>query len=328
MINNKLLNIILLSGNQVNYFYHKHSNSFPVLCFHNVSENSDPFYPSISPTLFKNICNCLKNNYTVVHINELKNSKPIKKKPLACITFDDGYKNYMDYALPILTKLNLPSNLNVITNSLDDNVSYIWQAFIDYFRKIKKRKCIEFSQSENFEIKENDNLTWEEAFALSFTKYYHTLTTEQLLSLSKKYLSEEDLKYAKMLSWDDVIDISKQDVLIGSQGHKHLVMDILPYEEAQKELSVSKQIIEAKIQKTVDIFAFPSGRYNSEVVKQAFDCGYKYLLLNNNNLNNKQNLESGIFDRNLVYGPTFNRAKAQITGFYFSLQKAKKYFSK
>jgi len=44
--------------------------------------------------------------------------EPVRRKPLVCVTFDDGYRDNYDYAAPILLKHRLPATFFVSTGKL------------------------------------------------------------------------------------------------------------------------------------------------------------------------------------------------------------------
>ena len=81
----------------------------------NSSSYSDEL--AVSETKFKEQLIYLKKNYKLVCLDELLNFKK-DNKPKVSITFDDGYKDNLTYAMPILTELNVPATIYVVTKSL------------------------------------------------------------------------------------------------------------------------------------------------------------------------------------------------------------------
>lgn len=88
-----------------------------VLMYHNVSEEiSNPY--SISPALFEGQMQALKNagyhTVTFAQVTEyVKTGKNLPEKPIV-ISFDDGYEENLTVAAPILKKLGMCAEINVI----------------------------------------------------------------------------------------------------------------------------------------------------------------------------------------------------------------------
>jgi len=70
-----------------------------IICFHSI-ENE---------LIFEKKIVFLKNNYSIKNINDFYTNKLELKKINVIITFDDGYKNWISNALPILEKHNIPA---------------------------------------------------------------------------------------------------------------------------------------------------------------------------------------------------------------------------
>src|ERR1017187_5344676 len=97
--------------------------SIKILLFHRISPHIDPVWPPITPTHFNKIITHLTKNYEVVPLEEtiLGNYKPHTSKKLCAITFDDGYKDFMDYAMPIVREQKVAASIYVITDCVDSN---------------------------------------------------------------------------------------------------------------------------------------------------------------------------------------------------------------
>jgi peptidoglycan/xylan/chitin deacetylase (PgdA/CDA1 family) len=69
----------------------------------------------------------LKKGYEIVTLAEALARLPHEKtKPLACLTFDDGYVDNVNLGLPVLEKLGVPATVYVITGDVGKK-SMIWQ---------------------------------------------------------------------------------------------------------------------------------------------------------------------------------------------------------
>ena len=76
----------------------------------------------VTSEVFEKQIKYLTKNYNVISINDINSTKGNKK---IILTFDDGYIDNLENALPILEKYNCPAIIYIIT-SLIDNLEYPW----------------------------------------------------------------------------------------------------------------------------------------------------------------------------------------------------------
>ena len=77
----------------------------------------------------------------------------------------------------------------------------------------------------------------------------------------------------RMLTWDEINLMNRCGVEFGAHTVTHRFLTSLPVELARREILQSKALIEQNIGKSVDVFAFPSGKTNESlrgVVRHAF----------------------------------------------------------
>jgi len=77
------------------------------------------------------------------------------------------------------------------------------------------------------------------------------------------------------LSWQEIADMQGAGMSIQSHGHDHLDLSRLPRREMERQLKVSKQILEDRLGRSVDFLAAPYGRLNRRVQKEALRLGYR-----------------------------------------------------
>ena len=99
-----------------------------IICFHRVNDY-DNSHLSASTRLFDEIIREVSNQYYPVPlqvlIDKLNNNKPIRPKTMA-ITFDDGYRDNLLYAAPILRKYNVPATFFITSGYIATNRVFPW----------------------------------------------------------------------------------------------------------------------------------------------------------------------------------------------------------
>ena len=82
---------------------------------------------AVSCSQFEKQVQLLSKNYSLVSIDEfIETIDKQKNKFLVTLTFDDGYKDNLKYALPILEKYNIPATIYMSTRFLEKKVSMWW----------------------------------------------------------------------------------------------------------------------------------------------------------------------------------------------------------
>lgn len=83
-----------------------------ILAYHSISNNSQDFW-AVSPSTFESEMQWLaERGYTGISLKEFY--KNIKREKVFVLTFDDGYKDFFDTAMPILDKLNFSATIFIV----------------------------------------------------------------------------------------------------------------------------------------------------------------------------------------------------------------------
>lgn len=102
----------------------------PVLMYHSISDKKN--FLSVNTIAFEKQMKFLKNSgYQSINFNEI--NKINKKKII--ITFDDGYKDNIANALPILNKYNFKATFFIVTNCISK--SNIWDVGTKNYNKME-----------------------------------------------------------------------------------------------------------------------------------------------------------------------------------------------
>lgn len=160
-----------------------------ILAYHSISSNRNDAL-AVTPQNFERQMNYLYNkSYNIINLNEcgevVKEGMNFLQKTV-CITFDDGYKDNYENALPVLKKYEFPATIFLITNLIGTNKILEPENFIRKFRYNQKYYlCLDWE-----EIKEM------ESHCISFGS--HTLTHPNLTKIPIE-IAEKEIKDSKVL---------------------------------------------------------------------------------------------------------------------------------
>jgi glycosyltransferase involved in cell wall biosynthesis/peptidoglycan/xylan/chitin deacetylase (PgdA/CDA1 family) len=254
-----------------------------VLTYHRIAEPGhypwlDPSLISATPTAFDQQMLYLSKNYRAVSIDDVLNAIENRQRlhgRSVLITFDDGYKDFAEYAWPILRKYALPAVLFVPTaypgnperrfwwdrlyyamasapdKQLRDTLLGIWPNGIDGERiaTLKKVQCL-----------------------IKATPHKQAM---DLIDKLVERLAAGPPPRSSVLNWDELRDLEKQGVAIGAHTHTHPILTRMSQEEISEEVHCSQTELEQEIRTVRPIFCYPSGEHDGSVVRILEEEGFK-----------------------------------------------------
>jgi peptidoglycan/xylan/chitin deacetylase (PgdA/CDA1 family) len=87
-----------------------------VLNLHQVRPTPNPFWSPLHPALFEELLRFVARHFFVTTFERCHEND--SGRPPLILSFDDGYHDYLEYAVPLLRKYRLPSNQNVTGDSM------------------------------------------------------------------------------------------------------------------------------------------------------------------------------------------------------------------
>jgi hypothetical protein len=106
-------------------------------------------------------------------------------------------------------------------------------------------------------------------------KAYHPEQIHRWIESLEKGLGKTSFQDGPtMLSWDEVPEMAKENIMFGSHTKTHSLLTQIAATEVLAELSESKKIIEEHIGKPVYFLSYPNGFYNAQIVNLAKELGY------------------------------------------------------
>ncbi|HEX2866162.1 MAG TPA: FkbM family methyltransferase [Ignavibacteriales bacterium] len=258
-----------------------------VLLYHRVAlDPLDTQLLSVSPKNFEEQIKFLKDNFKIVHLRNLIDE--IKNKALVpntiAITFDDGYLDNFTNALPILEKFKVPATIFVTAGMAGSKEEFWWDALerILFYNQNLPQGLNLSSDKENYDIKlltAQDKLRAYEILH-SILKSQTENERKQLLSDLLKWagLSSEGRLSHRIMNIDQLRKIAGSPYIeIGSHTVSHQRLSSMGYDEQYLELSNSRTLLEAAINKTVATLSYPFGTLgdiNNDTIKAARNAGY------------------------------------------------------
>lgn len=189
---------------------------------------------------------------------------PTDKGIQVFLTFDDGYKDNVEIALPILDKYNLLAAFFIVSGIPDKN-QWLWH---DKIRYLVGTNVLESAKSE-LALK-NLNLGKE---------------PDPIFLNEVKGLESTLPDYRLMMNWDEIQRLKQHGFIIGSHTHTHSPLKFLSSEKRTEEMDLTRQAIASKLNGDISFFAYPNGLYDDDCHSLMKEYGVKYAFTTNPGFN-------------------------------------------
>jgi peptidoglycan/xylan/chitin deacetylase (PgdA/CDA1 family) len=272
-----------------------------VLMFHRVSPEMQIRQPNaystfgtlISQEYFEVVLSLLTDNgFQFVTVSEITQRSDTEK--LVALTFDDGYADNFEFALPLLQKFKATATFFPVVNPCKNNS--VLPLDIYY-------QCVD-------EMNLPQNERAEYIIGTTKKNFYWAEPEKQMEILNSLFNNQPQKNRVSYMNADQLKQLSDSGFEIGSHGMTHslLIADYINEEKALNELQKSKQWLEAVTGKPVTAYCFPAGRYNARMIELAKRVGYTSTCLVVRNENEKEVLPS--YDRIFVKPNSLDTLKA------------------
>lgn len=267
------------------------SSQLLILAYHRVLPKSDSrFYFEqpmmvVTPETFDNNIKWASEHFKFIKLddwlNACENNTPPKGKYCA-ITFDDGWIDNMEYALPILKKHNAPATIFCVSDMLNNKINYWPGRVTKLIYEVSKNSDIQNYINHPFfewlkKATANTNINWTQPTTGDFSniveslKTYKDLEIISLVDNTKKQLSLDYSEQRQVLNIDELKSMYATNLIsYGSHTINHIRMtQETPEDVLIKEIKNSKDELKEKLNSDINTFCYPNGYHPPNSVKLA-----------------------------------------------------------
>jgi peptidoglycan/xylan/chitin deacetylase (PgdA/CDA1 family) len=255
-------------------------NRLSILIYHRVLARPDPLFPDeIDAPRFEQHLAFLKANFSIVSLREAvaglrDNTLPARA---ACLTFDDGYADNAEIALPLLQKHGVPATVFVATGFL--NGGRMWNdTIIELIRNAPSAIDLSAAGHGAFTLDSIEQRRQAITALLGKLKYVPMEQRQQqvdAIAALVPVILPNDL----MMTSAQVRQLHRAGIEIGGHTVNHPIIARLPSAAARQEIADGKHALEALIDAPVTVFAYPNGKpgqdYHAEHVAMVRQLGFE-----------------------------------------------------
>jgi peptidoglycan/xylan/chitin deacetylase (PgdA/CDA1 family) len=210
--------------------------------------------------------------------------------PCCLITFDDGWIDNFDSALPVLRAHRVPAVMFLPVNFIGSRRLFTREALTHLLvravadsrqepgcRDVLRAHLAPLGLERVLDIDDEDPLpavltavgAHRYASGPAFEALAATLSAE--LGVSDAELSDLDT----FVDWSEVDQLARNGFTFGGHGAEHRVLTQVSPSMARCEVESSKGVLEARLAHPVHAFAYPNGGWNADVAQIVKAAGYR-----------------------------------------------------
>ncbi len=261
-----------------------------VLMYHRISDVPDFLGLCVPPALFDAQLTRLRQRARLLPlaalVARLADPTPLDED-LAALTFDDGYRDNLDAALPILERHRAPATLFLTTGFADGTTRPAGARLLGACQALWRRSIGATAWPRSAApvdglvraalARPGDLAALRRVDAAC--KALPTTDAEALLDALDALAAPPDVAGAPFLDWDGVRALARRGIEIAAHTVSHPILSRVSTARAEYELRGAKARIEAEIGAPVVGFAYPnggSGDFGPEHPALLARCGYAY----------------------------------------------------
>ena len=243
---------------------------------------SDEQQPQVGPHGYLNVSQnhliYLLKAHTDFHGLNLRSFNHPQKHEKNCLllTFDDGYKDFIDNALTVIEKFQTPCIVFLSTGFIDrEIIPFEWE-LADIITAVKRLKTPDLEihavsdSTRQQEIYETIRKTLKIKNNASRQAYFQQLR-------STNHIDRKPPTHTEFLNWQEIIALDQHSLItIGAHTRTHPFLPTLSLLEAYYEIRLPKIRIEKILGHSIDCFSYPYGGHSFIIRLLTRLAGFKY----------------------------------------------------
>ncbi|HWV39695.1 MAG TPA: polysaccharide deacetylase family protein [Vulgatibacter sp.] len=202
-------------------------------------------------------------------------------RDLAVITFDDGYADFLEHALPILEKHGAPATLYVSSGHVDTGEPFLHDRL---YRSLRRFAWLELrprgigADADVAAALERIPRTDPCAAVESLIERHGRDDLARIADALERFLGDDPktlVEDCRILGWDGLREAQARGVSIGAHTVDHRCLPNETLEEVERQLQVSRARIEEQLGAEVRDFAYPNGWYSPRTLRQVAGAGFR-----------------------------------------------------
>jgi len=246
--------------------------SLLVLTYHRVAaagSGHDAGVVDATPEQFDRQLGILRQHFSLVGLDELRAFRAGARLPPnpAVVTFDDGYLDNHDQALPILLRHGVRAIFFVATGYITDRRLFWWER-ISYLTAATRRDrlAIQYPEAAEFPVRDEAGRQAAARALHAVVKQRRGLDLDRFLdgiveAAGVPWSAAEERRQADalLMTWDHVRALRDAGMDVQSHTRSHRILKTMSPDDLERELAAAKADLERELDRPITALAYPAG---------------------------------------------------------------------
>jgi peptidoglycan/xylan/chitin deacetylase (PgdA/CDA1 family) len=210
----------------------------------------------------------------------LDRREPLPPRAVA-LTFDDGYRDQLELAAPMLAQLGLPATFFLVPGLLDRTARPWWEELGWIFSRSSRDVVV--VRGRTFQLGSDAERRQSLLQVLEDLKRRDQTGREAAIDeLRQRCAPQGKLEeQASFLDWSGARELARRGFTVASHSLNHAILAEEPPSEQERDLALSRELLERELDLPVLLLAYPNGKrsdYSAATVAAAHRAGYSHAL--------------------------------------------------
>ena len=227
----------------------------------------------VTPETFTRHLEWLARHFSVLPLHDIVARLRAGERlpPGACaITFDDGWRDNHDHALPALAARRMPATIFVVTDRVGTSGAFWPDEVCRRLSALDGSSRRSIIRSAGLDLVDGST-----PVVLAALKGLDEKERERVFDAIRRVTTDPVDGERELLDWDELARLAEQRVDIESHAASHAILTAVSREQAADELARSLARLRQSGHARHALLAYPSGAFDREVVELARAAGYR-----------------------------------------------------
>lgn len=245
-----------------------------ILNLHRVGPSDGSAYRPMSSDCFSYLLDFVEAKF---ELSTFETCRLRSDKPRLIISFDDGYKDFLEFAVPLLDRRGIAVNQNVIPDCMETGLPPLNVIAQDFIGKAPRELVLKLDIP-GFDIRKIPEARLGGRIS-SFLKERPFQEQRQLRDwLLPQFFAWQEFKPTPMMTLEEVRQLRGRHE-IGAHSYAHATMQYQSKEFFEQDVQRCKSYFSNSIRQEMNIYAFPNGSHTPEQIQVLKEQGVAHILL-------------------------------------------------
>ena len=249
-----------------------------VLYGHRVADDDEGYLQGLPARYLRDQLEYLTKHFEVISLETLVACIEAHEPPpprSVVLTFDDGFRDNVETAIPILDAYGVRATIFVVTRSLDTG-ELPWSQRLGYLFQHTDRSTFEPAGLGLARLSLSTERERREAYIAvkAVLAPLARIDRDRRIGALARHLQVEP-PTDRMMTWDHAKEALAGGHTIGAHTYSHALLARVPLGEARVEMERARDGVASNLAIAHQMFCFPAGSVNRELVDLARDVGFR-----------------------------------------------------